>query len=250
VLVLDIDLDLFVSPIKTHGDPNIRPTDAETSAWTDDEVRLWLETHCRLSASDPIPGMIAEEHVAAFDYLRSAVRHGHLKTPFDLVHADAHADFGMGTPAPRTVCTEVLANPPAERDTPRRGDARGLNSASWLAFAAACRWIRTLTYVHHTHLKPSYHDIPNVFLKGNDIAAAALQLKRLQPTARDSSARLVDLAPIALEPEIPLTLVAASAFRLEHPPSRLMIVHSPGYAPPKADRLRAVLERYVRIERA
>ncbi|MBL9121531.1 MAG: UPF0489 family protein [Phycisphaerae bacterium] len=248
LLVLDIDLDLFVTPIKTGGDPDIRPDDDATAMWSEEELSLWLEERCRLSRSSPTSGIVVEEHVSAFDYLRDLVRSGRLVKPFDFVHADAHADFGMGTQSHHTVCCQMLNRDAEDRDDPPCGDRSGLNSSSWLAFAAACRWFRTLTYVHHDDLRPSYHDIPNIYLRGNDIAADSIQLKRFAPIPLDSPKRLADHPPLAFEPAIPLRLVRTKDFRLCAPPTHLIIARSPGYSPLKADRLLRVLESYVRSD--
>ncbi len=158
--VLDIDLDIFVTPINgIHS--NSRLLDDDHSLMLPNEIDNFLLNKCGLSSASPKPGAVFEEHDQMFDAIRELVESNRLVAPFELFHVDAHADLGAGQVTPfEYLLTELMHQPITERTKPQRGNG-GLNRGTVLMFVAACEWISKLVYVHHPD---DGNDLPTILL--------------------------------------------------------------------------------------
>jgi len=101
MLILDLDLDFFLSDIVIglgRVGPG-RPNKRHYKPWSEDQVRRFLESKCKLSTDYPCPGKVVVEHHEVFIDWREQVLSGKIAPPLSVVHIDAHADLGMGDSA-------------------------------------------------------------------------------------------------------------------------------------------------------
>lgn len=143
-----MDLDFFVWPIshlRTESDGRPGVGEYEYLA-PEDEVRLFLEKRCRLNKDARILGQDFGEHEEAFRVWRRWLEEGKLKSPFSVVHVDAHSDLGAGYNNTFVYLSDVLQLNASKRCRPEFS-AAGVNSSNYLVFAIACRWLQSLTYV-------------------------------------------------------------------------------------------------------
>src|SRR5262245_690015 len=119
-VVLDLDLDLFVDPT-VYWPRGGRLADADHETDSHAEVAQFLEGQCKLSSRSPVLGYQVVDHDEAFFVWKRWLAQGLLRSPFVVLHADAHADLGMGAGGFEYLTTEHLALPIAQRAEPRRG---------------------------------------------------------------------------------------------------------------------------------
>jgi hypothetical protein len=246
--VLDLDLDFFLDKRVESPPSRGRPSPADVHPWRSCDIEEFLVKQCGLDPRNPLPGRAVVEHHELFDVWKDMVARGQLIIPFDLVHVDAHADMGMGDGSPSFIMAELLHRDVAERTSPPRGGTYGLLEGNYLAFAVACRWIRSLTYVVHPHLyrdNCKKHDIPDCFFKNYDNTCNCLQQKALAPESLRSIRRPQEFEPVHLEPEIAIRLVSGSEFKSESPFSLVFAAQSPRYTPSTADEVFSILRRFI-----
>ncbi len=240
--VLDIDLDIFVSPINDrHSSSRLR--DEECELTSDDAIDYFLMHKCGLSSSAPKPGAVFEEHDELFDVLKSLIESNQLADSFELVHVDAHADLGFGQWPPfEYLLTDLMHRPVHERTSPARGP-KGLNRGTVLLFIAACEWISKLYYVHHPD---DGEDVPTLLLDwSNDSDRCSLHVPRCSMEDINASKlpfldwnvlskRCSRGTLIPIESSTIVTYCGPEEFDF------VFLTRSPGFTPPKAD---AVFER-------
>ena len=165
VKVLDLDMDFFLSGPCPLASPGERPPEDAASAWSEEEVRCFLEENCGLSRRRPIPGRVFETHDRALDFWRELMDSGRLKAPFICAHVDTHSDLAFGPPGPDFVLMAVLSRrPEARADLAAYREGKKLDEANYLLFAAAFRWLSELTYVRNPK---SLRDVPPRLLDGD-----------------------------------------------------------------------------------
>jgi hypothetical protein len=241
--VLDIDLDFFLDAIVFWPQGDERPGDDEGyDPWPEDAVRAFLESRCLLTTSSPTSGAAFAEHFEVFDDWKTRIASGALTPPFDVVHVDAHADLGLGDASYMTLATDLLGLDVSARSDPPRDGLSGLASGNYLAFAAACRWLKTLTYVHHPD---GGDDLPRSLMKNWDHASGALQLKFFGKSGKQHDVMNGTSAPLALEPAIPICVVNGSDYQATQPFDLVFLAQSPLYSPPSADALIDVISSYI-----
>lgn len=251
--VLDLDLDFFLNRRAEGIDAREkRLSSLEFTPWTSGEVTSFLEDRCLLRRTAPTPGRVFVEHDEAFDWWKSLISDGRLRTPFNLVHIDAHADMGMGDPAYRYVMSTLLHLKPLARTEPPRTGAYRLRPGNFLLFALACRWVGSLTYVCHPDTPRDnceIHDVPDCLFADNDPVCRVLQLKKL-PSGflDDSGARPEEYQPLQLEPPIPFELVEAADFQGDSRFAFASVAQSPRYTPPTADPLLDTIRAFLLAE--
>jgi len=243
--VLDIDLDIFVSPINDHHS-STRLRDEKCVLTSDDAIDYFLTHKCGLSSSAPKPGAVFEEHNELFDVLKRLVESNQLADSFELVHVDAHADLGFGQWSPfEYLLTDLMHRPVHERTSPERGP-KGLNRGTVLLFIAACEWISKLYYVHHPD---DGDDVRELLLDWNDeTEQMSLQIPKCTTDEMDriiSYGVTVDRWEMLSECCIPGRLIPFERSTIESytGPSEfdfVFLTRSPGFTPRKAD---AVFEK-------
>ncbi len=150
-------------------------------------MRAFLKRRCGLDNARPIPGRLVTHHHEAYFFWRELVRGGALSTPFDVVHVDAHADLGTGDAGYVNLMTDVLHRPVERRADVERAHDR-LNAGNYLAFAAACRWVRSLLYVANPAARD---DLMYLHFKNFDAGSGLLAAQGVRParSRRDLHAR-------------------------------------------------------------
>ncbi|MEQ9408746.1 MAG: UPF0489 family protein [Fuerstiella sp.] len=247
--VLDIDLDVFVTPIHNiHADSRI--DDDACNICPETDVKRFLENDCGLSRDNPMPGMIFEEHDEMFNGIKALVETGHLSSPFELVHVDAHADLGAGQWKPyEYLFTDLMHAEPEKRQDPTRGE-NGLNRGTVLLFLIACEWINKLHYVHHAD---DGKDFSEVFLEYESATDESFfqiprctkqQFDRWKPPFTNvlDLRKEWELGPRISFEVTPLQTFSGPGFDF------VFLTRSPGFTPPKADRLFDLISEYINHE--
>jgi hypothetical protein len=248
--VLDIDLDFFLSHILRYPDNDTRPSADEFPPWAPECVHEFMERNCGLTSSSKLPAMLVRTHDEVFDLWKEQIRTGQLHAPFDVIHIDAHADLGLGDNSFTYILGELLHAAPHERQEPRRGGLNGLDETNYLAFAIACRWLRTLTYVHHPELPmtPTNNDLPRFLFRDWDIETRIIELGCY--LAKDL-ARPFDLAvlpqPLTTEPPVPILVIPAKQFKDDGAFAFGYVSISPRYTPEEAEALVPVLGQFLQF---
>ena len=95
--ILDIDMDFFLENIENWNPfNNDRVEDDQNKPWNEKDVRHFLEFNCGLNSQNLIYSRIVKEHREAYFFWRELIQESMLKTPFEIVHIDAHSDLGGG----------------------------------------------------------------------------------------------------------------------------------------------------------
>lgn len=66
--------------------PKCRADSAERRPLSPGQALRYLEEHCGVNPSHPIPGAVVDLHHEVFDHWRDLIGAGDLAAPFDLVH--------------------------------------------------------------------------------------------------------------------------------------------------------------------
>lgn len=230
--VLDLDMDFFLTDVCELADEGKRPSAGEAAAWSETDVRRFLEKNCGLSCERPVPGAVFETHDGALHFWST------LAAPFAVDHIDAHSDLGIGKPGPAYVLETVLLNPPGRRaDIDRYYREQKLDEANYLLFALAFRWISELALVRNPR---SRRDVPDRIAVREGESIRALQLT-------SSVSRLLPQFDFH-EPEVPCSVFDDPwAFRARGPYALATMAVSPRYAPREADFIAEVFREYVKI---
>ena len=252
MLLLDLDLDLFVDPIAYGKTGAERLSDVEYTPWPERRFRQFLETQCglrpaKLRGRRPL-GKVFSEHCEAFFWWRELIEEGTLTAPFDLVHVDAHADLGVGErglEAHRFISTALLFWPLRTRRFPESLEEAHFGSANYLAFATACRWLASITYVTHPKWQPNRDLYPFLF-RDHRVESGWIELKGCHCDDFETMAAAEpSFKPVRTEPGVKFGIVPGSELRLTRLPDLVCLSVSPGYTPASADRLIEVFREYV-----
>jgi hypothetical protein len=245
---LDIDLDFFLDGIAHCPEPGRRLSGKDYTPWGTKRVREFLEKQCRLARGNRIPGRFVRDHDAAFDHWEALRRQTSRPFTLDVTHVDAHADLGFGDASWKHLMTDILHQPVANRVKAARGQNR-LSLASYLVYAAACRWLSSVEYVHPDG-KPN--DLAWLHFQNFDPASGYLELKAY-PTSDvdtcikhgDLKACMQKLTASAIEPLIPFVVRDGRSWVASDPFDRALLCHSPEFTPRAADALIGVFSEYI-----
>jgi hypothetical protein len=237
--VLSIDLDVFVSPaVLDANDDSPRPDKRGYRIKDAEQVGDFLR-RCRLDSASPTRGVVVEHHVELFHWLQKMISSGSLAVPFDLVHADAHADMtsGFGL-TPLRIITEVLHRPPAER----AGLAAGrVNSTDWLAWAIACRWLRSVVHVRQDADPYIARDYPPCWVRAREHASGIIAMVALSRSELYSG----QPKPTSVEPQVEFSTCELDQYRSSGRFDLVAVCHSPAFVPTTGDALLPILKRVV-----
>jgi len=153
MLILDIDMDFFLEGRVTRAaqeGPRPNPNDHGLVPWTEERTIHFLE-HFNVRSGAPFN--VVDHHDEVFLLWRQQIDAGIVKTPFHVVHIDAHSDLGMGDSSWVYLHTELLQLPLEDRQYPKIGN-EGLNCGNFLLYAVANRWISQIDFVTTS----SWHD--------------------------------------------------------------------------------------------
>lgn len=246
--IADIDLDIFQDDVCSIDRWPRSPS--TTRPWNEAQLRVFLEDQCGLKR-DPIAqrpkGWYVVHHDEAFPILVALSKNG--AVPITLTHIDAHSDLGtgLGDLSWMEIGGRLLGLAPSERAAavPQNGMER-ISPANYLSYALACRWLSSLTYVHHAQ---SGDDLMPFFFWEFDTTSGVLQL-RYVPRVRDASSKeQLRALPHALEPQIPFQKVSIEDYRADKPFDYVILCQSPGYTSVKADALIPIFRDYIDLDR-
>lgn len=246
--IADIDLDIFLDHVCSLDRRPRSPSTTRT--WNEKQLRHFLEDQCGLRgnpSSRRPKGRFVVHHDEAFPILEALSRNG--AVPLTLIHIDAHSDLGtgLGDLSWMEIGGRLLRLAPTERAAavPQNGMER-ISPANYLSYALACRWLRSLTYVHHAQ---SGDDLMPFFFRDFDTACGVMEL-RYVPRVRDvRSKEELRALPHALEPPIPFQTVSIEDYRATDPFDYVILCQSPGYTPIEADDLIPIFQDYVDFDR-
>ena len=251
MLVLDLDLDVFVSPVSAWSDDVSRPRDADYRVPTPAEASRWLHDRLLLPTATVLPGAVMADHGEAFFVWRDAIRAGQLETPFDLVHLQAHSDFSFGPGRGFEVALDrLLARPVEEREGAVLKSSRLVDSGNYLLLAIACGWVRRLVHVYSAGLCTH----APLFLR--DFGRRRDRHRLVRYTENDDvEERLVRYGSRddCFEPPVPFRALSTNAFdRVEALPrwarrraDWMTVATSPRYTPPALDRVADILKQCI-----
>lgn len=252
--VLDLDLDFFVYPV-VRGPVKARPLHIDHPCASADQVRGYLERQCGLSRTDKVPGRFCKKHDGAFYAWKKWLAKGTLDNPFEVAHLDGHSDLSFGDNSWAYVLKTTLALPSDQRSRPpRKIDC--MNEGSYLTFAIANRWVQRLSYVYpvcpwsdyERRRNEAFREFPPdlgscVLFKGQNPVSGAIQLRHLDERGCRNAVSGGTVTPIAVEPEVPITLASANSFS-HNGFTHMILAHSEKYCPPEADNLIPVIREY------
>jgi hypothetical protein len=251
--ILDIDLDFFLNDIH-HGTVTStkRLSNNEFKPWSHNDATYFLESHCGLSDISPIKGKYFIHHVEVFHFLRELQESNNFDLKFKIDHVDAHADLGTGDASYKYISTEILTLPLRDRAYPKKINGwEGLSSGNFLAFAIACRWIESLTYINETDPGDcQLFNLKNV-LDPND----GIQLRQFSSQQMDQILRTGDmhvyswtLSPLSIEPLVPFNVLDHKNFQSDCIYDYVFLTQSPGFTPPASDELIPLIKRYMTFD--
>lgn len=242
--VLDVDLDFFLSKRRTWTQETSRPNAQEFVPWKPALVREFFEKQCGLRQRDPLPATLVTTHDQVYDAWVDQVHHGTLRAPFEVVHVDAHADLGMGDASHVYILGELLHLPVSQRMNPERGGHAGLGEGNYLAFAIACRFLSSLTYVHPLGMA---NDLPHLLYREHRTDTDTIELACYEAETAGRLSMIRAPVPLRVEPPVPVAVVPVDEYRNHAPFDYAYLSISPRYTPVEAEELVPVIGDYLRF---
>ncbi|MGV1793553.1 hypothetical protein [Rhizobium sp. A37_96] len=242
--IADIDLDIFLDDVSSFDKRPRAPS--TTHAWNEAQLRRFLEDRCGLkldpSAKRP-KGRFVVHHDEAFPLLNALSQNG--AVPLSLAHIDAHSDLGtgLGDLSWQYIGGRLLGLPSKERAgaIPQHGMER-ISPANYLSYALACRWLRSLVYVHHAK---SGDDLMPFFFRDFDLGCGIMELRYVPSLHSVRSREELRALPHTLEPTIPFQKIEIEDYWAAEPFDYVILCQSPGYTPVEADVLLPIFKDYV-----
>ena len=124
----------------------------------------------------------------------------------------------------------------------------GISLENYIAFAVACRWIKSITFVLH----PKWHnDLAWLLFKNFDSRSGAIELKCFEPGMIDELCDAGDLeavkelAPTRVEPLVPFLQIPLPELTHTERFERALLCQSPNYTPRASDGLISVFADYI-----
>lgn len=241
--VLNLSLDVFIDPIsRWAGGDRARLSDDFYYAWKPQTVEAFLEQRCGISANNPVPGVVVEDHQGAYAAWRDWIAEDRLKPGFDLVSIDAHSNLGGNDVGWFYLCGRVLHWPLEKRHDL---DEQRITPENFLLFAMARRWLRSVTLVTHPDWQ---HDVLPMLYENEDPGTQNLQLKCFDGRVLEQALEYgMDLPqPLSLEPTVPFSVLGTGQYHESRPFDLAVVSRSANFTPKGADALLPVLESVVR----
>src|SRR5882762_9507047 len=93
-VVMDIDLDFFVTPIHraANSDNDPRLPNEEFTVDDPEQVDQFMRYGFGLDPKEPVPGAVVTHHQEVFTLWDTLVQKGQLSPKFSVFHVDAHDD--------------------------------------------------------------------------------------------------------------------------------------------------------------
>lgn len=232
--VLDLDLDVFVRPLKSFCKETDERAPSEIhSPMPRTEIENYLHSALKLSPRSPIPGLVTDLHKDVYWSWRDLIQTGHLQVPFEVVHVDGHADLGMGDATHVSIQEEWIHTENKFTDPPV-GGYTGLGSGNYLTFAISNSWISRLDYVCHEE-EPD--DLPASIFKDWDTSTSQIELRYLEKGAFDDVHDSSGYSRINYERSIviPFSRTPLPEYTAPLPFDFAFVARSPSYTPVELD---------------
>jgi hypothetical protein len=230
-------------PKTATGRLDENPAYADMATWPERKVRQFLE-RCGLSVARPLQGKFVPHHDQVFGQLLEMMKAGELAAPLDVVHADAHADLGCGETALWFIMRELIRLPVEERV----GAIQGLSEGNFLLFAIACRWLRSLVYVHHPDC---FNDMPMLFYPTEVPCKGVLSIpcfplnQLVSPILPPQRLLEQGVEPLWWEPGVQFERVPCGCYVNDQPFDFAFVALSPTFTLTATDRLIPILREYI-----
>ncbi|MFC1906927.1 UPF0489 family protein [Chloroflexota bacterium] len=229
---LDLDLDFFLDDITYGGNSDSERLGSEYKPWSISRVRRFLENRCGLSFEQPVPGRTVYDHDEIFDFWSELIKSTRLQAPFEVTHVDAHSDLWLGGGI--YMVSEFLHINVEDRLV--RLKREKVDSGNYLAFALACRWVKSLVWVP---LRKNFDDLPSWDFNRK---SSLIQMKKRECI---NGLPIRDLPVVGSEPAIPLKIIPWRQFTAQGPFKYLGLSRSPSFTPLDSDELVPVIEEYM-----
>jgi hypothetical protein len=227
---LDIDLDFFLNKNAYHSSHEHGRLGSEYRPWPAFMVRRFLEKRCGLLLSSPVPGKIIEHHDEVLGIWRSLIESGRLKTPFEVIHIDAHPDLWVGG--------GMYLTPECLHIEPERELAilktHQIHPGNYLTFALAYGWIGALTWIPLVKYR---EEIP-----AWDADARTIMLQLQKEESKDP---VPENTPEKNERVIPFKIIPWDRFKTSKSFDHAALSKSPAFTPLESDRLIQVIREYM-----
>lgn len=229
---LDLDLDFFLNKTAYRSGSDGGRLGSGYKPWSISRVRRFLEDRCGLSPSAPVPGRTVQSHGGVLDFWRMLIESSMLRTPFEVIHIDAHPDLWIGGGLYVTSGFLYIDS--------QRGLAvlkrKHVHSGNYLTFAIVYGWIGSLVWIPLLkHLK----DLPKW---DGDARTALIQSKKSK--GEISPGRELFMAE--RERGVPFKILPWHKFRATEAFDYMVLSRSLDFTPPESDVLVTAIERYMK----
>lgn len=265
--VLDLDMDYFMREVVYNNDsePTERLNEEEFGecVWKEKEVRAFFNTNLGLSKDKPIPGRVFTEHKNALFFWEELVEKNMLKTPFEVVHIDSHADLSSGTATSSFLQSPFLTFSVETRKKIRNYEFAGKNvtisSGDYLLWAIGYKMISKLIYC--TNPESCIADYPLNIMKdfkeklyySKQITKNIIQLKYnkkmeiLNDSKEIEEKRELFLRDCIVDPEVEMTIIPTiEAVNYNGNFDYISMAQSPNYTPESADYIMDIFQEYIK----
>lgn len=247
---LDLDLDFFQEDVVNFKfNYKERLDSACTKPWKEEKVINYLEGNLGLSREKKIKGRIVKHHHEIFYFWRELILNGKLSIPFDVIHVDAHSDFGLGDGSWHYILTEYLHKNIDERIYPENLEYglsfEKFNYGNYLTFAVGCNWINSIHFIPHTDWNA---DIPIYIFKNYDENTNIIQLKKFNSNQTIHYRKLKTYKPISYEQEVPFIMNEKLKPEEKGKFDYIGLSISPNYTVKESDGLINIIKNYIDIE--
>jgi len=245
--IADIDLDIFIDQVCSVDQRPRAPSTMQP--WNEEQLRRFLEDQCGLRrdpSSRRPKGRFVVHHDEAFPILEALSANGAI--PLTLTHIDAHSDLGtgFGDLSWSDIGGTPLGLPPKDRGKAiRENGMNRISPANYLSYALACRWLQSLTYVHHAL---SGNDLMPFYFRNFDPDCGIMELRHVPRVGEARSQEELRALPHTLEPSIVFQKISVHAFRATERFDYVILCQSPGHTPVEADALIPIFSDYVDFE--
>ena len=218
---LDIDLDFFLNRNAYYSGNDALRLGDDYRPWPRSRVSRFLETRCGLSRDAPVAGGVIESHDMVIRFWQVLIDSGALKTPFDVVHIDAHPDLSVRGGL-RLVSNRLFVDPDERMAV---HEEEYVHSGNYLTYAIALGWIASLVWIP---------------LSG----VAAKRQKNVQPAGvtRQALKYLLEFGP-----GVPFKILSRRSFLAREPFDYMILSRSPAFTPCASDSLIPVISSYMKL---
>lgn len=255
--ILDLDMDYFMNEvISGHLVNSSKRLDNSYSklVWSKDQVIDFLENNLGLSKQNKLKGRIVTGHNEALYFWGELIEKNKLKTPFEVIHVDSHADLGIGYGSWKYILDELLNYEPAERPI---NNSCKIEIGDYLLFAIAYQWISKITYCANPNgSKNDYILYTFKNFHENQISDKPIEniiqfafnpnMKRPENIEADSLKKLYFFNATYKDPEVSLiTIPTIDDVKYDGDFDYVVLAQSPEYTPESADFIMDIFRQYI-----